>query len=124
MRSHIWRGGDMRGDDAVSIGLRLRAARRAHGHTGQDLRTAVKERLGVEISDASIYRIERGEQDLGSEFLVAFCRLTDTHPVWLLTGREPRTWNDAASDQRYTESAARFLQRCLKLLDTQPDLFR
>lgn len=58
--------------DKVVFGRRLRAARVMHGYDRMaDFAADIRRRYGVEVSDRTVYAIERGEQMPHLDFFIA-----------------------------------------------------
>lgn len=62
--------------DRVQFGRRLRAARIMHGFDRMsDFAALLRSRYGVDVSDRTVYAIERGEQMAHMDFFLAACHL-------------------------------------------------
>lgn len=65
--------------DKVQFGRRLRAARIMHGYDRMtDFAAIIRSRYGVDVSDRTVYAIERGEQLAHMDFFLAACHLLQT----------------------------------------------
>lgn len=71
--------------DKVAFGRRLRAQRILQGfdRVGQ-LTYILRSRYGIDVSDRSIYAIERGEQMAGMDFFLGACAALGVHPSYFM----------------------------------------
>lgn len=69
--------------DKVVFGRRLRALRVMQGYDRvSDFSQAIRARYGVDVSDRTVYAIERGEQMAHIDFFLAAQHLLDAAPDW------------------------------------------
>lgn len=71
--------------DKVAFGRRLRAQRVLMGFDRvSDLTQVLRSRYGVDVSDRTVYAIERGEQMPHLDFYLGACAALDVHPSYFM----------------------------------------
>lgn len=71
--------------DKVAFGRRLRAQRILMGFDRvTELVHVLRSRYGIDVSDRTVYALERGEQMPDLDFFLAVCAALDVHPNYFM----------------------------------------
>lgn len=91
--------------NTVVFGRRLRALRVMHGYDRvTEFTQAIRSRYGVDVSDRSVYAIERGEQMPHIDFFLAAQHLLRADPSWFAPAVRHDVIADLAKAERYNGS--------------------